>query len=52
MQILKNLIALLALVALGLLIFAEIKFMVVVALLLVGVWLYLDFAFDNKEDGG
>ena len=49
MRILKNLISILVLASLAILIFAEVKIMVVIAFLLVGVWLYLDFAFSNND---
>lgn len=51
MRLLKNLIALSALASIAVLIFQEIKFMIIIAMILVVVWLYLDFTFcqeDNK----
>ena len=49
MRIIKNLISILVLASLAILIFAKVKIMVVIAFLLVGVWLYLDFAFSNND---
>lgn len=49
MRFIKNLISVLAIIAISILIIWQIRIMAVVALILVGVWLYLDFAYFNDE---
>lgn len=50
MRIIKNLIAILSLAAIITLMISEVGIWFVVAMFLVGVWLYLDFAFDGRID--